>query len=170
VLRPPAGHWVPRSGPRPRRLARSRAPSPWRRRGDLVAGPRRRGTHGQREEGRAPAGPPPPASFPSALRVFPRNERAVSPPRGELPPYACFTGSALGKSRACPPYSAVEATTQPRHPPPSQGGPPGTLTFLVGHGGRRSGGIPASSVAGGAGRLRALAPRARPLLFPAAPA
>lgn len=68
----------------------------------------------------------------------------------------------------------LQAATQPRRPAPSRARL-GALTFLVSHGGRRAGRgweggekIPGSCVAGGAGKRRALAPRARPLLFPAA--
>lgn len=115
-----------------------------------------------------PPGPPPPPSRRCAGPPLPRSWRAVSPPRGAISPHACDGGYGTQQSPACPHCQAVSRPLRkpgtpallwpPRHPHlpcrPWRAGKPGGIGL---------------SFARGAGRLRALALRARPLLFPAAP-
>lgn len=83
-----------------------------------------------------PPGPPPPPSRRCAGPPLPRSWRAVSPPRGAISPHACDGGYGTQQSPACPVRPCRGRYASPA--PPLSCGRPGTLTFLVGHGGQAS--------------------------------
>lgn len=176
-----AGHSVRRSGAGAElRGTRPCALSPRSRRGGPGTGPRdterRRHTREKRADRQGARGgikhpPPTPPAAPRRGDRPPRrrNRRAVSPPRAAISPHAFDGGNNTQESGLPSLLGPVEAAAPARHPRPP-GATPAPSPSLSAMAGRQAGGIPGSSVAGGAGRLRELALRARPLLFPAAPA